>query len=138
MYIARKSNHINEDIIRNWSSWNFGEGGVFGTFEEIEDAKKEAIENDECFEISGFELYGSDIKKSVIKELYDNYWVLVDTTNGQGSGIFGIELDSDDNDTAIQEALSREDYFGEGIRFDANDAILIHSYNDIHIFKCCF
>ena len=31
MFIARKSENIQEDIKRNWSSWNFGQLGFDGT-----------------------------------------------------------------------------------------------------------
>jgi hypothetical protein len=91
-FIARKSSHIQEDIKRNWSSWNFGEGGFEGTYSELQNKIKEALESESSLFISGFELWDNDIKKADIRELYTNYWVLVDNTNGYGNGIFGTEL----------------------------------------------
>lgn len=135
-FIARKSNHIQEDIKRNWSSWNFGEEGLEATEEEIEEWKQEAIDNGQPFYISGFELWGDDIKNADIRELYPGYWVLVDDVNGIGTeGIFGIELDAENLEEAIEEAEKRSDYFGEGIRFDATEAKLVYSNDDIHIFE---
>ena len=55
IYLARKSNHIEEDMKRNWSSWNFGSEGFEGTKQELDNAIQEAIENDSSFWISGFD-----------------------------------------------------------------------------------
>lgn len=135
MYIARKSNHIQADIKRNWSSWNFGEDGIFGTQEQIEAWKAEAVENNQGFYISGFELWGDDIKKADIRELYAAYWVLVDNENGIGDGIFGTALKSENLEDAVKEAQAI-DYSGEGTKFDASEAILVKSINnEIHIFE---
>ena len=41
IFFARMSGHIQEDIKRGWSSWNFGAHGFEGTLEELE----KAIEN---------------------------------------------------------------------------------------------
>lgn len=35
MFVARQSNHIQEDIARNWSSWNFGQEGFSGSMNEL-------------------------------------------------------------------------------------------------------
>lgn len=135
MFIARFSNHIQEDIKRGWSSWNFGEDGIEGSEEQIEAWKQESIDNGQPFYISGFELWGDDIKNADIRELYPGYWVLVDNENGCGQGIFGIELDAVNLEEAIEEA-ERSDYFGEGVRFNPDDYELVKSINnEIHIFK---
>lgn len=84
MYIIRFSNHINEDMQRNWSSWNYGQEGLNCTEEKLEAIKENAIANNEPIFISGFELWGDEIANSDIRELYPNYWVLVDTTRGEG------------------------------------------------------
>jgi hypothetical protein len=104
MFIARLSNHIQEDIKRNWSSWNFGECGFRGTYDELQAAMKEAIEDGSSFMISGFELFGDEIKNADIRELYDGYWVLVDNVNGNGPGIFGTELSAETIEEAIKES----------------------------------
>lgn len=134
MFIARKSNHIQEDIKRNWSSWNFGEEGFTGTYDELQAAMKEAISSERGFWISGFELWGDDIKNADIRELYEGYWVLVDNVNGYGQGIFGTELSAKTLEEAITESLTAA-YWGQGVRFNAQDATLVHSEGDIHIFE---
>jgi len=134
-YIARYSEHIDQDIQRNWSSWNFGQEGFEGTEDELETAKDQAIENERSFYISGFDLWGDDIRTADIRELYTGYWVLVDNTNGFGDGIFGTALDSEDLEAAIAEARTAN-FSGEGVRFDSADWELITSINnEIHIFQ---
>lgn len=135
MYVARKATHISADIKRNWSSWNFGEGGVTGTLKMIEDEMNEAIENDEAFLISGFELWGQDIKEADIRELYPNYWVLVDNVNARG-GLSCIELEAENLQSAIEES-KKAFFFGDGDVFDASEANLVYSCpnNEIHIFE---
>jgi hypothetical protein len=134
MFIARLSNHIQEDIKRNWSSWNFGQFGFRGTYDELQAARKEAIEDGSSFMISGFELFGDEIKNADIRELYDGYWVLVDNVNGNGRGIFGTELSAETIEEAIQES-EKSDYSGQGVCFDAREAKLVYSSDDIHIFE---
>ena len=133
MFIARQSSHIQEDIARNWSSWNFGNDGFEGTEEELNEAINEALESDEAFSISGFELWGRDIKDADIRELYDNYWVLVDNVNAQG-GLSCVELDAETLEEAIEEAKDGY-FFGDGDCFDSDEWELVHSQGDIHIFK---
>lgn len=135
MFIARQSNHIQEDIKRNWSSWNFGQCGFSGSYDELQAAMKEAIEDGSSFMISGFELFGDEIKNADIRELYDGYWVLVDNTNDSHSrGIFGIELSAETLEEAIEESKNG-DYWGQGVRFDARYAKLVYSNKHIHIFE---
>jgi len=134
MFIARQSNHIQEDIKRNWSSWNFGQDGFVGTYDELQDAMNEAIESGSAFYVSGFELWGDDIKNADIRELYDNYWVLVDNVNSNGPGIFGTELSAETLEEAIEES-KESDYSGQGVCFDAREAKLVYSEGDIHIFE---
>lgn len=134
-YIARYSDHIAEDIKRNWSSWNFGQEGFEGAEDELIAAKNQAIENERPFYISGFELWGDDIKNADIRELYAGYWVLVDSTNGFGDGIFGTALDAEDLESAIAKAKTAS-FSGEGVRFDTADWELVKSINnEIHIFQ---
>ena len=71
-YYVRYSDHIKEDLKRNWSSWNFGGEGFEGTEEELEEVKQNAIDSNgsASFYISGFELWGDDIIETDIRELY--------------------------------------------------------------------
>lgn len=134
MFIARQSQHIQEDIKRNWSSWNFGQEGLTATEEQIVEWKQQAIDNDQPFCISGFELWGDEIANADIRELYEGYWVLVDNVNAS-EGLSCIDLDAETLEEAISEAESRTDYWGDGQSFDANKAKLVYSNNDIHIFE---
>lgn len=131
MFIARQSDHIEADIKRNWSSWNFGEDGFEGTEEELE-AELEKVEGNNSFCISGFEMWEHNKDDFEFGELYENYWVAIDTRE---RGISGVELDAETLDGAIEEAESRSDYFGDGIFFDSQKAKLVYSNEDIHIFE---
>jgi hypothetical protein len=133
MFIARKSNHIQEDIKRNWSSWNFGQDGFRGTYDELQ-AELATVTDSSCIFISGFEIYADSVKSFEFGELYPGYWVAIDRTNAP-YGISGIELGADTLQEAIVEATNRTDYFGQGICFDARKANLMHSDDDIHIFE---
>lgn len=133
MFIARKSEHIQEDIKRNWSSWNFGQDGFCGTREDLDNHLSECSDNSAVF-ISGFEIYADAVKGFEFGELYSGYWVAIDRVNAP-VGLSAIELDADNLQDAIKEATERTDYFGQGICFDARNAKLVHSYDDIHIFE---
>lgn len=132
-YVARQSNYIQEDIARNWSSWNFGMEGINATKEQL-DAFLESVTDDSVLHISGFELYGNSILKADIRELYTGYFVLVDNENANG-GLSAIELNADSLESAITEANTRTDYCGDGVCFDAQTAKLVYSNKEIHIFE---
>jgi hypothetical protein len=132
MFIARKSNHIEQDIKRNWSSWNFGEGGFKGTREDLDAYLAECTMNS-CVFISGFEIYADAVKGFEFGELYPGYWVAIDRVNAP-IGLSAIALDADNLQEAITEATERSDYFGQGLCFDARKAKLMHSDDDIHVF----
>lgn len=133
MLVARKSSHIQEDIKRNFSSWNFGEEGLNCSEEQLELWKEQAINENSPFFISGFEFWGNEIANLDIRELYPNYWVLVDNENARG-GISGIKLNSNTLENAIIEANDSV-FCGDGICFDASTAVLLYSNNEIHIFE---
>ena len=133
MFIARYSENIQEDIKRNWSSWNFGQLGFEGTEAELNEAMQSAIENETSFDISGFELWGDDIRNADIRELYEGYWVLVDNVNSP-EGLSCLDLNATNLEDAISEA-KKLNYTGDGQSFDANDAKLVYSENEIHIFE---
>jgi hypothetical protein len=133
MFIARKSDHIQEDMKRNWSSWNFGQDGFKGTRAELDEYLATATDRSAVF-ISGFEIYADFVKQYEFGELYTNYWVAIDRVNAY-KGLSGIELKAEALQEAITEATSRDDYWGDGISFDAREAKLVHSDDDIHIFE---
>lgn len=136
-YYLRYSEYIEEDLKRNWSSWNFGMEGFKGDIEDLKKELQRKKESGETFFISGMGLQKEDIddvkfahedvwghKDIVIGELYDNYWVLIDTFNtSTGYGLAGHLLPDDIN--SLQEALqiiensSRYDGTGEGDYFNA-------------------
>ena len=133
MYVARKSNHIQEDIKRNWSSWNFGQEGFNGTEDELSEYLAKATEERPVW-ISGFDIYPDQIKEYTFGELYPNYWVAIDYVNAT-NGLSCICLDAETEEEAIKEAERRNDYFGDGYSFDATTAKLVYSNNDIHVFE---
>jgi len=136
MFIVRQSEHIQEDIKRNWSSWNYGQEGFEGTEDELNGCL-ENITDERPFWISGFEIYPDDIKNSEIKELYDGYWVLVDNT--RGSGLSCNILDSETLEDSIS-IVTDKDFridLGEGETVDCSNAKVVWSdeENFIHILK---
>ena len=133
MYVARQSNHIQEDIKRNWSSRNFGMEGINTTQEQL-NTFLESVTEDSILHISGFEFYGNAILKADIRELYAGYFVLVDNENAR-VGLSAIELNADSLESAITEANTRFDYCGDGVCFDAQSAKLVYSNGEIHVFE---
>jgi hypothetical protein len=135
MYIVRQSEHINEDITRNWSSFNYGELGFEGTRDELEKAMNEAIELGYSFDISGLELWDDEIKNSDISELYSGYWVLVDNTRGKGLSCNILESDS------LEEAITEVELngidLGEGETVDCTNAKVVWSDSEdfVHILE---
>ncbi len=132
-YVARMSDNIQSDIERGWSSWNFGQEGFEGTQEELNELLN-TITDENPVLISGFEIWPHDKNSFEFGELYTNYWVAIDRVNARG-GLSCIDLEAETLEDAIKEAESRTDYWGEGQSFDANEAKLVYSNNDIHIFE---
>lgn len=133
MYVARKSNNIQSDIERNWSSWNFGQEGFEGTREELYELLG-TITDEKPVWISGFEIWAHDKDSYEFGELYPNYWVAIDKINAS-EGLSCIDLSADTLENAIKESESRTDYWGDGQSFDATTAKLVYSNNDIHVFE---
>ncbi|MBA4167456.1 MAG: hypothetical protein H0X41_07940 [Chitinophagaceae bacterium] len=131
MYIARTSEFINEDIARNWSSWNYGQEGFEGTRTEL-DEKISSLEEDETMWFSGFEMTAKELRNSTIRELYENYWVLVDQEFKDG--IAGVELEADTLEEAIKK-MKNSWVGGQGVKFDTKDAKLVYSEDNYHIFE---
>ena len=133
MYVARKASNIQADIERNWSSWNFGQEGFEGTREEL-DERLDAITEENPFWISGFDVFPEDKDEFEFGELWENYWVAIDRVNAR-EGLSCIELEAETLEAAIKEAESRTDYFGDGDSFDAQEATLVYSKGEIHVFE---
>ena len=129
MYVIRQSNHIREDLKRQWSSWNFGLEGFHGTYDEL----MSAFENTEDYPfcISGFEYYEKP-RNVQFGELYANYWVVIDEnyTNRLACNI----MDADTLEQAI-EAVENGSVHpgGDGDKVDTSDAILVWSKDDYHV-----
>mgnify|MGYP007040063912 FL=1 len=145
MFVARQSNHIQEDIARNWSSWNFGQEGFSGSMDELIIGLKKAKDIESSFWISGFDIWVESVdinynkrvvyvNDHVIRELYSDYWVSVDDVNAR-NGLSAISLNATSLNDAIDEANNRKDYWGDGISFDASESVLVYSNDDIHIFQ---
>lgn len=135
MFIVRKSDHIQEDLERNWSSWNYGLEGLNCSEEQLESWKQEAIDNETPLYISGYELWGDDIANADIRELYENYWVLVDLTRGEGLSCNILECET------LAEAVSivtDKDFridLGEGDTVDCSNAKVVWSNDDTYIIE---
>lgn len=135
-YYIRFSNHIQEDLKRGWSSWNFGKEGFEGTDEQLEEYKKDCFENENPMFISAFELWGDDIFETEIKELYPDYWVVVDE---RVCGISASEIKASSLEEAIK-VFSQEGYnhidFGDESGFFPEKAkhVLSCKDNEIHLF----
>lgn len=122
--IARYSAHIEEDIKRNWSSWNFGQEGFHGTREEL-DQRLSEITDRSPFWISGFDVFPEHLKEFEFRELYENYWVVVDT---RGKGLSCHVLNSDNLRDAFREISDRVfDGTGDGEFVDCSSAKVIFS-----------
>ena len=131
MLVVRQSGHIQEDIKRNWSSWNFGQDGFCGTREEL-DAYLATCNEDSPVCISMFELYPSELGRTKFGELYNNYWVVVDDRGGLSVNILEHE--------ALPEAIEfiqKNKWFcgGDGNFVDASEAVVLWSDGNTHILE---
>ena len=135
MFIVRQSQHINEDVKRNWSSWNYGLEGLNCSADELDVAIETALATDTALYISGFELYGRELETAEIRELYENYWVLVDVFHGSGLSCNIL------NACNLEEAINiveADNFFldmQEGDMVDCSDAIVAYSKGEIHILE---
>ena len=153
-YIARYAHNIEADKTRNWGSWNFGNSGIKCTADRLWEIVEECIESGSPLNISDFDIYpvsaewrkvsrteyGVEVKceyghPSVIRELYPDYWVLEDTREGERNGIFGLEMQSETIESAIEEAM-RLTYTGDGVQFypEQYDHVWSSACNCYHIF----
>ncbi len=129
-YYVRWSEHIEDDLKRGWSSWNFGEEGFEGTREDL-DKYLEEITDDKPFFISGFEVWPHNVDEFEFGELYPGYWVAIDNENAPG-GLSAHYLPSDLKDLkgALKEIETHKGHYdgtGDGEYFYASDASVIYS-----------
>jgi hypothetical protein len=127
MFIARYSAHINQDIVRNWSSWNFGQEGFEGTYEELQNELSQ-ITDEKPFWVSGFDIYPSQKNQFRFGELYSNYWVAIDT-RGRGLSCHIIE-DAETFEQALSIVQSNKGLYdgtGDGDFIDCSGANVIYS-----------
>lgn len=139
-YIVRFSAHIQKDLDRNWSSWSFGKDGISATRKQMRAIISDAINNDSGFAISGFECWptsfeehedGFEVRqgaqKLCIKELSQNYWVLVDT---RYRGIAFLEEEFETIEDAREFASGGSHDFSEGSFYSAEDVRLVESQHE--------
>ncbi|MDD5353371.1 MAG: hypothetical protein PHS93_09445, partial [Candidatus Omnitrophica bacterium] len=131
-YFIRKSEYIEDDLRRGWSSWNYGQEGFKGTKEELDKAINNITDKNPLW-ISGFDLYPKDIKDADIRELYPDYWVLVDKTKGEG--IFVNSLEATNKIDAIDEGGRHKINLGEGEVINTDNLRIVSSIGDIHILE---
>jgi len=98
-YLVRQSNHINYDLKRNWSSWNYGQEGLNISLNELE-SHIENMNDEDVIYISGFELTKEECDNSLFGELYENYTVLIDS---ETIGLSVNYLKADSLENAIKE-----------------------------------
>lgn len=109
--VARYSAHIEDDIKRNWSSWNFGAEGFVGTKQELDAKLNDVRKNGSVFTISAMDIYQEDIDNWKFGELYKNYWVAIDT---RGKGISTHVLEATTINEALKEVATTSVFDGTG------------------------
>jgi hypothetical protein len=134
MFIARQSNHIQEDLKRGWSSWNFGLEGFEGTEQELKQYLNSATDEQPVY-ISALEIYASAVKKHQYGELYPNYWVVKDKAFNSSLAVNIIPAKT--KEEAIQFIKANGSWFcgGDGDPVDTSAAKLVWSDGDIHILE---
>lgn len=150
-YYVRFSDHIEEDMKRGWSSWNFGQDGFEGEKEELIDVINNYKESEGEFQISGFNVWideSTDVSSDyesvyvgdyTLSQLYPNYWVAVDNVNAENGlsahvlpdNLFSIE----DILKEIKDNNGKYDGTGDGESFSASDATVIYSKDNMHIIE---
>jgi carboxypeptidase C (cathepsin A) len=131
-FVVRYSEHINEDLARNWSSFNFGEEGLNCTAEELQSEINSCLNEERPLYISGMELWGDELRSATIKELYSNYWVLVDMRQ---RGLSCNLLNADTVEEAI-EIVNDPEFaidFGSELMVNCSAAKIVFSKNNVHV-----
>ncbi|MEA5046531.1 MAG: hypothetical protein VB075_18420 [Petrimonas sp.] len=144
MKYIRVSEHINEDLNRGWSSWNFGEEGFSGSQDDLLTEIRSIAECGGEFWLSGFNIWIDENTKFddgfgvvfvddyEIRELYRNYWVAVDRVNAV-NGLSAHELPEslqtiEDIISEIKNNPAKYDGTGDGESFSTESAKVLHSF----------
>lgn len=128
LYI-RFTDHINEDLKRGWSSWNFGQDGFRGSAQDLAEVIEKAIKEDSYFAISGFDIYPEDIKTTAFGELMPGYWVVIDTLNSGTEALSCHSIDAgsvEDVLSAMADPASPYSGTGDGNTVDAARAEIVY------------
>jgi hypothetical protein len=128
-FYIRQSQHIQDDIKRGWSSWNFGQDGIAASEEEFEKALETCIEQQMPLPISGFEIWPDEFETSAFGQLYPGYWVLIDQNQGLCCSSFEAENEQD----AISKINANLIDFAAGESLPT-EAKLVASVGDLHLF----
>jgi len=150
-YYLRFSEHIQEDLKRGWSSWNYGADGVWMTEEELEALYESSLKicESEGSEMEEIALYISEFelthekfvnlyKRDLIRPLYwqgeRGYFVVVD--ENYANSLAAVELEV----ASLEEAIETVEKEGNCLLFTCSetrlptDAKLVWSKEGCHIF----
>lgn len=144
MKYIRVSEHIEEDMERGWSSWNFGLEGFSGSKDDLLIEIQSIAEHGGEFWLSGFNIWIDESTKMddsfgvvfvddyEIRELYENYWVAVDRVNAV-YGLSAHELPEsletiEDIISEIKDNPAKYDGTGDGESFSVEDAKVLRSF----------
>lgn len=144
MKYIRVSEHIDADLKRGWSSWNFGLEGFDGSKDDLLTEIRSIAERGGEFWLSGFNIWIDESTKLddsfgvvfvddyEIRELYENYWVAVDRVNAV-NGLSAHELPEslqtiEDVIAEVKNNPAKYDGTGDGESFSAENAKVLHSF----------
>lgn len=133
VYAARVTAHLEQDLKRGWSSWNYGEDGVsrkaIDRFLAADEALEEWERDNDTLSISMFEYTASKLRAALendeVRELYPGYWVAVDESHGGGLACNIIDAASHDEARAAFATHRME--LGEGDFINMDGATVIDS-----------
>lgn len=144
MKYIRVSEHIDEDLKRGWSSWNFGLEGFDGSKDDLLTEIQSIADHGGEFWLSGFNIWvdeSTELDDSFgvvflddyeIRELYENYWVAVDRVNAV-NGLSAHELPEslqiiEDVINEVKNNPAKYDGSGDGESFSAENAKVLYSF----------
>lgn len=160
-YLVRTSEYIKEDLERGWSSYNFGEDGITGSLDTVDEVIQKTLDADGVLMISETEIYFVDyevkafkqrqdgkwehefaLKNDVgkeyrVRELYKDYWVYVDPEFEGSIAADRLPCDSLEEAIAIVEGEDRYTYNDMAEGEWLGDAELVYTSKDgvCHVFK---
>lgn len=144
MKYIRVSEHIDADLNRGWSSWNFGLEGFSGSKDDLLTEIRSIADRGGEFWLSGFNIWIDESTKISdsfgvvfvddyeIRELYRNYWVAVDRVNAV-NGLSAHEIHEvlqtvDEIINEVKNNPAKYDGTGDGESFCAENAKVLHSF----------